>query len=151
MRLLPAVVLCCIFTQALLLPAQRAAGPGHFHVTPEAHELVEDHGSPGHHDKARHLHSDAGSAGDNGMHSHGEIAHHDHSGPHGPVVHTAEADPETSQTQAPKVGMFDLTAAWAHWTGVAAAVALAARFMPHTKRFRSHVTVPLDRPPRGNT
>ena len=132
-------VLLCIGFQALLAPGQRTAERAHFHRdTGYLPELAND--QPDHH----HDHTNGG----NHVHLYLAIHGHDHADAHD-LVYVSANDVQALAGQAPglKRATFDQDGACLHEISIAVGLPASVHFVESALAYRSHVTLPLERPP----
>ena len=132
-------VLLCIGFQALLAPGQRTAERAHFHRDAgHLPELAKD--QPDHH----HDHTNGG----NHVHLYLAIHGHDHADAHD-LVYVSANDVQALAGQAPglKRATFDQDGACLHEISIAVGLPARVRFAESALAYRSHVTLPLERPP----
>lgn len=132
-------VLLCIGFQALLAPGQRTAERAHFHRdTGYLPELAKD--QPDHH----HDHTNGG----NHVHLYLAIHGHDHADAHD-LVYVSANDLQALAGQAPglKRATFDQDGVCLHEISIAVGLPASVHFAESALTYRSHVTLPLDRPP----
>ena len=132
-------VLLCIGFQAFLAPGQRTAERAHFHrdagYLPERAKDQPDH----HHDHTN---------GGNHVHLYLAIHGHDHADAHD-LVYVSANDVQALAGQAPglKRATFDQDGACLHEISIAVGLPASVHFVESALAYRSHVTLPLERPP----
>ena len=132
-------VLLCIGFQALLAPGQRTAERAHFHRdTGYLAERAKD--QPDHHQD----HPDGG----NHVHLYLAIHGHDHADAHDLVYVSAnDAQALSGQAHSLKRATFDQDGACLHEISIAVGLSARVGFAESALTYRSHVTLPLERPP----
>ena len=132
-------VLLCIGFQAFLAPGQRTAERAHFHR--DAGYLPERaKDQPDHHQDHTH--------GGNHVHLYLAIHGHDHADAHDLVYVSAnDAQALSGQANGLKRATFDQDGVGLHEISIAVGLPASVGFAESALTYRSHVTLPLDRPP----
>ena len=132
-------VLLCIGLQAFLAPGQRAAERAHFHR--DAGYLPERaKDQPDHHQDHTH--------GGNHVHLYLAIHGHDHADAHDLVYVSAnDAQALSGQANGLKRATFDQDGVGLHEISIAVGLPASVGFAESALTYRSHVTLPLERPP----
>lgn len=164
------VLAFCLGLQGVALSAQRALGQAHYHLSAarSMNQAMTGHeNGNAAHDEQGHRHSGRGidepahgpdvghdpeAAPERGqVHSHAGLAHHDHAAAVDDVVYVADDDhassPGTVATATRSV--HDLDGMMPRLESLADSGSLDHRPDTGPSQFRSHVTHPLERPPRA--